>query len=196
MNINSNKKQSGTTLVEVLVAAFIIGFALLGISALQMKAMQYSTNSEFRAKAADIAWALADRMRANLTAGDIATGSGNEYIENIIVACPANWAGAVCAMEPGAANTAGVTQCTAAQMAAYDMFQLTCDDNLGAAQVLPGGTLAVSCIDKDAAGPDLCDPESELRITITWVTRNEVVATNNTVESFTMRVTPGEDPLP
>jgi type IV pilus modification protein PilV len=180
-------------LVEVLVAAFIIGFALLGISALQMKAMQYSGNAEFRAKASDIAAALADRMRANLTAGNLAAvgTSGNEYIENMLTTCPANWAGAVCAMDPGATNTAGVTQCTDVQMAAYDMFQLTCADNMGAASVLPAGGLAVACSDKDAGNTDPCDPDSELQIIVSWQTRDDILDTNSTRESITMRVAPG-----
>lgn len=194
--MNIRDAQRGTTLVEVLVAAFIIGFALLGISALQMKALQYSTNAEFRAKASDIAWALADRMRANLPAGNITTGSGNEYIENIIVACPVNWVGSVCAMDPGATNTAGVTQCTAADMAAYDMFQMTCADDMGAAEVLPDGTLRVACVDKDTGNGDPCDPDSELQITVFWETRNETLDTNDTGDSITMRVTPGEDTPP
>lgn len=195
--MNNRKTQSGTSLVEVLVAAFIIGFALLGISALQMKAMQYSTNAEFRAKASDIAWALADRIRANLPAGDLTTDSGNEYIENVIATCPINWVGAICAMEPGATSTAGVSQCTAAEMAAYDMFQMTCDDDLGAAEVLPGGALTVSCIDKDGdAVTDPCDPDSELRIQITWETRSETLDTGDNEDFIIMRVIPGEDPTP
>ncbi len=191
--MNSRHTQHGTTLVEVLVAAFIIGFALLGVSALQMKAMQYSTNAEFRAKATDIAWALADRMRANLQAGSITTGSGNEYIENVITTCPGSWGGAVCAMEPGAASAGGVTQCTAQQMAAYDMFQMTCEDNLGAAQVLPVGTLTVSCIDKDPGG-DPCDPDSELQIRVRWQTRDETLG-GDTEDFIIMRVTPGAPPI-
>ncbi len=193
--MNSRNTQYGTTLVEVLVAAFIIGFALLGISALQMKAMQYSTNSEFRSKASDIAWALADRMRANLPAGAITSGSGNLYVNNVINTCPGSWSGAVCAMDPGAADTAGVTQCTAQEMAAYDMFQLTCDDNMGAAQVLPAGTLSVACIDKDGSNSDPCDPDSELRITIEWETRNKTLDDGTTGDLIIMRVTPGAPPI-
>lgn len=189
MNIRAT--QRGASLVEVLVAAFIIGFALLGISALQMKAMHYSTNAEFRAKASDIASALADRMRVNLPAGNLATTPGNEYIANGLATCPVNWTGVVCAMEPGATNTSGVTQCTDVQMAAYDMFQLTCADNMGAASVLPAGGLAVTCSDKDAGNTDPCDPDSELQIIVSWETRDDILNTNSTRESITMRVTPG-----
>lgn len=194
--MSSRNTQHGTTLVEVLVAAFIIGFALLGISALQMKAMQYSTNAEFRAKASDIAWSLADRMRANLPAGSITTGNGNMYINNMIASCPASWVGSVCAMEPGAADTSGVTQCTAEEMAAYDMFQVTCGDGFGAAQVLPAGALVVSCIDKDGAtSPDPCDPESELRIRVEWETRENTLDDGGTGDFIILRVTPGADPI-
>lgn len=192
--MNTRSTQYGTTLIEVLVAAIIIGIGLLGISALQIKALQYSTNAEHRAKATDIAWALADRMRANLQA-DTSTGTGNEYVENPVPGCPASWAGAVCSMAPGAADDTGVTQCTAAEMAAYDMFQMRCDDDLGAEQVLPAGTLAVICIDKDNSNGDPCDPGSELQITVTWETRNETLDTGGTGDFITLSVIPGEDPF-
>jgi len=72
-------QQRGTTLVEVLVAAIIIGIGLLGIASLQVKSMQASTNAELRARATDLAWALADRMRTNLQAD-------NDYITGKLLA--------------------------------------------------------------------------------------------------------------
>jgi type IV pilus assembly protein PilV len=192
--MNTRSTQYGTTLIEVLVAAIIIGIGLLGISALQIKALQHSTNAEHRAKATDIAWALADRMRANLQA-DTDTGTGNQYVESPVPSCPVAFAGSVCSMAPGASGTAGVTQCTAAEMAAYDLFQMRCADGLGAEQVLPAGTLEVICIDKNAANGDPCDPGSELQITVTWETRSETLDTGSTGDFITLSVIPGQDPF-
>jgi type IV pilus assembly protein PilV len=184
--------QRGTSLIEVLIAAIIIGIGLLGISALQMKALQFSTNAEHRAKATDIAWALADRMRANLPAGELDTGTGNYYVEAAVPACPAAFAGSVCSMAPDAANAVGVTQCSEQEMAAYDLWELRCSADMGAEEVLPAGTLAVTCNDK-VAGGDPCDPGSELTITVTWETRNETLDTGSTGDFVSMTVIPGAD---
>ncbi|WP_419653319.1 type IV pilus modification protein PilV [Thiolapillus sp.] len=81
--IQSIHSQRGTTLVEVLIAAVIVGIGLLGIASLQVKALQASTDAEYRAKATDIAWALADRMRANLASN---TSNGNHYISTTALA--------------------------------------------------------------------------------------------------------------
>jgi type IV pilus assembly protein PilV len=190
--MNTRTTQYGTTLVEVLVAAIIIGIGLLGISALQIKALQFSTNAEHRAKATDIAWALADRMRANLQA-DTNTGTGNDYVSAAIASCPAAFAGTVCSMEPGGA--AGGASCSATEMAAFDLFQLRCADDMGAKRVLPEGTLEVICVDKDGGNGDPCDPGSEMQITITWETRNETLDTGGTGDFITLSVIPGEDPF-
>ena len=68
MNIKSPgwRYNKGTTLLEVLIAAVILGIGLLGIAALQMTSMQGSANAEYRGRASDLAWSLIDRMRANL----------------------------------------------------------------------------------------------------------------------------------
>lgn len=188
--MTSQHKQRGTTLVEVLVAAVIIGTALLGIAALQIKAMQASTNAEHRARATDIAWALADRMRANLLAD---TSSGNDYISDAISSCGSQ--PFACAMIPGATNTTGVAQCTPSQMAAFDLWETRCAGNVGAKQILPGGTLIVSCNDRVSSNPDNCDPGSELLITITWATRDATLDTGTNTDFITMTVIPGIDPL-
>jgi type IV pilus assembly protein PilV len=188
--MNTRTKQRGTSLIEVLVASIVIGIGLLGISALQIKALQFSTNAEHRAKAADIAWALSDRMRANLDADNAA---GNDYISAAIATCPGAFGGSVCSMTPDAANTVGVTQCTPTEMAAYDLWQLRCGDDMGAKRVLPAGTLAVTCNDKDAGNADPCDPGSEMQITVTWETRNDTLDTGGTGDFITMSVIPGAD---
>jgi type IV pilus assembly protein PilV len=191
--MNTRTTQHGTSLIEVLVAAIVIGIGLLGISALQIKALQFSTNAEHRAKATDIAWALADRMRANLPAGELDTGTGNYYVENPVPACPANFGGDVCSMEPGAADDTGVDECAADDMAAFDLWEMRCADDMGAEQVLPAGTLEVVCNDKDTGNADPCDPGSELQITVTWETRNETLSTGDTGDFITMSVIPGAE---
>ncbi|MCW4245707.1 MAG: type IV pilus modification protein PilV, partial [Candidatus Thiodiazotropha taylori] len=54
------------TLIEVLIAAVIIGVGLLGVASLQITALQGASNADYRSRATDLTAALADRMRANL----------------------------------------------------------------------------------------------------------------------------------
>jgi len=185
-------RQRGTTLVEVLVAAVIIGIGLLGIASLQTRAMQASTDAEYRARATDIAWSLADRMRANLLAN---TDQGSDYISaTAMSSCPSTPPNN-CSMRTDANDATGVDQCTPAQMAAYDLYQARCATNRGAKEALPGGQLTVSCNDRITTDSDPCTPGSEMLITITWSTREEVLDSNAKEDSLTMTVITGKDPI-
>lgn len=190
--IHSIPRQQGTTLVEVLVASVIIGIGLLGIASLQMRAMQASTDAEHRARATDIAWSLADRMRANLLAN---TDSGSAYISTTpLTTCPAT-APNNCSMNVDATDATGVNQCSPAQMAAFDLYEARCATNRGAKEALPGGQLTVTCSDRLATDTDPCTPGSEMRITISWFTRQDVLDTGSKEDSLTMSVITGRDPV-
>jgi len=174
--------QHGTTLVEVLVAAVVIGIGLLGIAALQIKAMQASTDAEHRARATDIAWTLADRMRANLLAN---TGSGQGYDSDPISTCPTPDSIPNCAMAAGA-ETNNATSCTPAEMAEFDLYEVRCAPDIGVKRVLPDGRLTVDC--------GSCDAGSEFQITISWSTRDNPQDTEEARDAITMTVIPGTAP--
>ena len=190
-NVRNIKWCRGTTLIEALVAAVIIGIGLLGIASLQMKALQASSEAEYRAKATDIAWALADRMRSNLGAQ---TDDGYDYVSTApLTTCPSA-PNNVCAMAPGASDASGVVSCTPAQMAAFDLYELRCAADIGVKRVLPAGALTVTCNDADTTNSDPCDPTSEISITISWATREDVLDSGAKTDSIVMSVTPGGDP--
>jgi type IV pilus assembly protein PilV len=56
---------AGFTLIEVLVALFVLSIGLLGLAALQVRGMQYGNESYLRTQATMIANDIIDRMRAN-----------------------------------------------------------------------------------------------------------------------------------
>ncbi|NEV62962.1 type IV pilus modification protein PilV [Thiorhodococcus minor] len=62
------RQQLGMTLIEVLVAAIVMGFGLLGVAALQLSTSKISTESLSRSQVVMLAEFIADRIRAN-TAG-------------------------------------------------------------------------------------------------------------------------------
>lgn len=70
-----HKGQSGVGLIEVLVAVLVLTVGILGIVALQTRALQFSQEAIATSKAMMLAYEMADRMRAN-------RGSEGEYLVN------------------------------------------------------------------------------------------------------------------
>lgn len=92
-------KQRGATLIEVLVAFFILTFGLLGLSAIQVTALKNNVSSVQRSEASMLAHYMMDAMRANPQAaadGDYETSTIGTNLAN--PDCPA---GRVCDI-PGA----------------------------------------------------------------------------------------------
>jgi type IV pilus assembly protein PilV len=61
-------KQTGFTMVEVLVALVVLTIGLLGIAALYLNSLQSGRTAIYRTQAVNLAADLADRIRANRTA--------------------------------------------------------------------------------------------------------------------------------
>lgn len=58
-------KQRGFTLLEVMVAVFVLAIGLLGMAHLQITSLKHNQSAEFRTQAALLAADMLDRMRAN-----------------------------------------------------------------------------------------------------------------------------------
>jgi type IV pilus assembly protein PilV len=61
-------RQSGFTMVEVLVALVVLAIGLLGIAALYLNSLQAGRTAIYRTEAVNLAADLADRIRMNRTA--------------------------------------------------------------------------------------------------------------------------------
>jgi type IV pilus assembly protein PilV len=57
--------QRGFTLLEVMIAVFILAIGLLGMAHLQITSLKHNQTAEFRTQAALLAADMLDRMRAN-----------------------------------------------------------------------------------------------------------------------------------
>jgi len=64
-----NVSSQGFTLIEVLIAVIVLAMGLLGFAALQALTLKDSQSSYHRSLATQLAYDIADRMRANHTAG-------------------------------------------------------------------------------------------------------------------------------
>ncbi len=98
--MTTNKTSKGFSLVEVLIALIIMSVGMLGIAGLYVQSMQAGRTSMLRHHAVTLAGDIADRIRANPTAG--AAYAAAAGVDNNCVAQGAN--------------------CNVAQMAAHDIF--------------------------------------------------------------------------
>ena len=75
---NTPNGNSGFTLIEVLVALLVLAIGMLGIAALQFKAMRYSNDAFMRSHITFLAYDIADRIRAN-------AANGADYLGNYTI---------------------------------------------------------------------------------------------------------------
>jgi type IV pilus assembly protein PilV len=117
-------KNTGFTLIEVLIAMLVLAVGLLGLAGLQAASLGKNQSAYNRSQATQLAYDLADRMRANVAG--VATYTAITPISTATAK----------------ANCLTTTGCTPAEMAENDLFEW----NSAVNQVLPSGsdTIAVT----------------------------------------------------
>ncbi|WP_423201205.1 type IV pilus modification protein PilV [Fluviicoccus keumensis] len=116
--------QRGVGLIEVMVALLLLGIAVVGFAALQVRAVGSTHDAYFRTQGMAIAQEVAERLRAN---------SNATFAINAVATYRAGSTG-------GVSDTQCITNtCTPTQMAQFDIANL----NTLAASTLPNGRFAV-----------------------------------------------------
>ena len=143
-------KNAGFTLIEILIAVVVLAVGLLGLAGLQATSLRNNQSAYNRSQATQLAYDLADRMRANF-AGKAA------YTAILPSSATAK------------ANCLTITGCVSSEMAENDLFEW----NLAVSTTLPSGigTLAVSdnvytisiTWDDDRDGNDTNNPNFQTR---------------------------------
>lgn len=111
-----DNKQSGFSMLEVLVTILVVSFGLLGMAALITTGMRSNNTAHFRSIATQQTLDIADRMRANLAG----VRAGNYDALTAVIPVSADCVDA---------------NCTTAQMSVYDHAQW----NTANSVLLPGG---------------------------------------------------------
>jgi type IV pilus assembly protein PilV len=142
----------GFTLVEVLVALFVLAIGMLGMAALQAQALRAGHESRLTSDAVQLASALAERMGANSAQMGL-SDAANPYLQLRYDAALEN------TLAQGASACYGQANCSSVELAAFDMLEVKQALTAG----FPGGRIAV-CRDAriwDSAGAALgwdCSP--------------------------------------
>jgi type IV pilus assembly protein PilV len=119
-------KNSGFTLIEVLIAMLVLAVGLLGLAGLQASSLKNNQSAYNRSQATQLAYDMADRIRANpVDANNLATSA---YVATTTPAVQTS-----CGSSPG---------CIPALMAQNDRFNWLA--NIG--NTLPSGTGSITVV--------------------------------------------------
>lgn len=185
------KKQSGISMIEILVTVIVIAVGLLGVAVSQSVAVKETGNSAQRTAAVNMVNDLVERMRMNRL-------GINDYRSNINGNCPTS-AGItkVCGttVKSKSVSNADANGCTVAEKAKFDLWESFCDrDNRegkkgksGNRDYMAGARLLMRCeitkegsqaIDgtdshigkerREASGNSTCKPMDIVKLELTW----------------------------
>lgn len=174
MVMDARKKMAGLTMIEILVTLVVLSIGLLSIAALQITGIRSANGSVHRTQATILTDDLAERMRANRVA---VYDNRFAAVDSALIDCatPPN---PYCSSYFNGGGFTAAQNCTAAQMAAYDINTWFCGElnnggrSGGVIASIPQASATVTCTDIDPpSGPDgdVCtDRLSMHTITINW----------------------------
>lgn len=116
-------KNTGFTLIEVLIAMLVLAVGLLGLAALQTTSLRNNLSAYHRSQATQLAYDLADRMRAN-------------------VAGKASYTDILPSAATATASCLTTTGCSTINMAHNDLFEW----NRSVSTVLPSGSGTIAVV--------------------------------------------------
>lgn len=92
--MNMSKKQNGSSLVEVVVALFVLAIGMLGVMSMQVKSMQFNQSAYYYSQATYLASEIVEGMRSNRSVADTYLIELDEATPTATVDCAA--AGSAC----------------------------------------------------------------------------------------------------
>jgi type IV pilus assembly protein PilV len=123
---DAHMRQSGLSLLEVLIAIAVLAIGLLGLAHMQSFGLLNIERAYQRSQATVLAYAIADKMRANVT-------TANSYLTTFMDP-------AVAAAQPDCKTTSG---CSVGALAENDLFEWQSE----LTSQLPGATGAITFAD-------------------------------------------------
>lgn len=176
--------QTGLSLVEVLIALFVITVGLAGIIRLQYVSIFNNAQTDSRLTSAIAISALADNMKSAARYQKATNGrtvADQYFVQNMQNYGGKNCAGTdnfACACEalPAGLTACDTQACNDTELANYHLWQASCAVIQGNNQA----QLKVQCADIDGADTLLCTPGSKISIEVSWPT-DEAQANNEAI---------------
>ncbi|WP_186318016.1 type IV pilus modification protein PilV [Marinobacter maritimus] len=139
-------RQSGMTLIEILVTVLVLAIGLLGMASLTVGSLKNNQGAFLRTQATILAYDMADRMRSN--AAEAISGSYDGATTNTTLSAP----------------SCGTNGCTGAERVSADIFawKQQIEGANGNMAMLPGGEGAIS------GGGGATNAGTAFTVTITW----------------------------
>ncbi len=155
--MNHPSKQSGVTMIEVVITMFVMTVGLLGLAGLQSTSVKDSLDTAKRSQAAWLVSEVVERIRAN------PNGQDTGYTANISTEDCAKPAKQCADTHAGDA----ATDCTANEMAAFDLWDTFCGEV--AADTLANSTESLNLTNLTVSCDGLCSaPQAEFTVSISW----------------------------
>lgn len=140
----STNRQSGFTLIEVLVTVFVLAVGILGVAGMQAVSVRESGNIYHRTQADMLVADIVDRMRANRNEARL--GAASSYLDDPSAA---------------AATDCSTNTCDEATLAAHDLYEW--QQSLERSS-LPSGVLSVNFIQDVVSGTQVVGSVFNIRV--------------------------------
>lgn len=189
MPLNKLQKSAGFTLIEVLVAMLVFAIGMLGLAALQIRALQDNQDAYLYTQAVFQAYDLSDRIRANpdfwaaKVTEDSANGAAALSAVQTAAGVDTEASHDFCSTDDPAAGTSPGTMpdgCTVTEMAEYDLYRWFTDSQ----KILPGLTVSLLRV---------TDPNDALkkilRLSLSWSMSNAGLGSMNN-PSYSLDIRP------
>ncbi len=155
--MNHPSKQSGVTMIEVVVTMFVMTVGLLGLAGLQSTSVKDSLDTAKRSQAAWLVSEVVERIRAN-------PGGQDTGYTAVITTEACNKPAKQCA-DTHAGEAA--TDCTANEMAAFDLWDTFCGE--AATGVLANSSESLNLTALSVSCDGACSaPQAEFTVSIWW----------------------------
>jgi type IV pilus assembly protein PilV len=169
--------QQGVGMIEVLVTLFILSVGLLGVAYLQFVGSFTNSEALSRSQSVLVAQQLTERLRASAVFSPLGKGLvvHNNYFDQDLY----NFSGMSCASglphacycleRPVSVPNCNDNVCTAAQLAAFDAYEVSCS----AVAANPEIEISLTCEeDNDLADTDTCSVGSKHIVILSWPVEN------------------------
>ena len=145
----------GASLIEVMVSVFIFAVGVLGFASLQSRAVQATFDNGQRDQVIWLTQSLVDRVRSNSSHAAITS-----YTTKL-----SDFDAAGCA-RPARICDAGLPDCSATEMALFDVWDLYCRNTFQGANAIKALSVNLACSDGN------CNTDVEnIYLTTTWCAR-------------------------